>query len=143
MSRVGLEAAAWAAFPTRIVVDDHVVHIDSFPVGDDTVLITRGDRDVFSLLVVQPDVAPDAARSAMAQAVLVDNVSDAEQILIDTGSGRGPVGWRGAPPARLDRRISALRQAAHSWGASADVRPAEGAPLLASSGRADRRSPCP
>ncbi len=92
MSRVGLEAAAWAAFPTRVVVDDHVVHIDSFLVDDDMVLITRGDRDVFSLLVVPADAAPDAARSAMAQAVRVDNVSDAEQILIDTGSGRGPVG---------------------------------------------------
>ncbi|MFE1462966.1 DUF5994 family protein [Streptomyces nigra] len=92
VSRVGLEAAARAAFPTRVVVDDHVVHIDSFPVDDDTVLITRGDRDVFSLLVVPADAAPDAARSAMAQAVRVDNVSDAEQILIDTGSGRGPVG---------------------------------------------------
>ncbi|OYP20281.1 hypothetical protein CFC35_22800 [Streptomyces sp. FBKL.4005] len=92
VSRVGLDASAWEGLPTRIVVDDHVVHIDSFPVGDDTVLITRGDRDIFSLLVVPPDAALDAARAAMAQAVRVDNVSDAEQILIDTGSGRGPVG---------------------------------------------------
>jgi hypothetical protein len=92
VSRVGLDAAVWEGLPTRIVVDDHVVRVDSFPVGDDTVLITRGDRDIFSLLVVPPDAAPDAARSAMAQAVRVDNVSDAEQILIDTGSGRGPVG---------------------------------------------------
>src|SRR5690349_23781308 len=52
-----------------------------------SVLITRGDRDIFSLLVVPPDAAPDAARAAMAQAVRADNASDAEQILIDTGSG--------------------------------------------------------
>jgi hypothetical protein len=71
-------------------VDDRVVRVDSFPVGDDTVLITRGDRDVFSLLVVPPNTAPDAARAAMAQAVRADNVSQAEQILIDTASERGP-----------------------------------------------------
>lgn len=57
-----------------------MVHVDPFPVGDDTVLITRADRDVFSLLVVPPDAASDAARAAMAQAVRADNVCDAEQI---------------------------------------------------------------
>lgn len=84
VSRVGLDAAAWEELPTRLMVDDRVVHIDSFPVGDDTVLITRGDRDYFSLLVVPPDTAPDAARAAMARAVRADNVTEAEQILIDT-----------------------------------------------------------
>ncbi|MEV0696057.1 DUF5994 family protein, partial [Streptomyces sp. NPDC050388] len=49
-------------------------------------LITRGDRDHFSLLVVPPDTMPDAARAAMARAVRADNVTGAEQILIDTGS---------------------------------------------------------
>jgi hypothetical protein len=63
------------------------VHIDSFPVGDDTVLITRGDRDYFSLLVVPPDTMPDAARAAMARAVRADNVTGAEQILIDINAG--------------------------------------------------------
>ena len=92
VSRVGLDAAAWEGLPTRIVVDDHVVHIDSFPVGDDTVLITRGDRDHFSLLVVPPDTPPEAARAAMAQAVLAGNVSEGEQILIDTGTGHRPSG---------------------------------------------------
>ncbi|MEU2059760.1 DUF5994 family protein [Streptomyces sp. NPDC013455] len=92
VTRVGLDTAAWEGLPTRIVVDDRVVHIDSFPVGDDTVLITRGDRDLYSLLVVPPDAAPDAARAAMAQAVRADNVSQAEQILIETGSGHGPSG---------------------------------------------------
>ena len=90
VTRVGLDAAAWEGLPTRIVVDDRVVHVDSFPVGDDTVLITRGDQDVFSLLVVPPHATPEAAHAAMAQAVRADNISQAEQILIDTGSGHGP-----------------------------------------------------
>ncbi len=90
VTRVGLDSAAWEGLPTRIVVDDRVVHIDSFPVGDDTVLITRGDQDVFSLLVVPPHATPEAAHAAMAQAVRADNISQAEQILIDTGSGHGP-----------------------------------------------------
>ncbi|MEU0392667.1 DUF5994 family protein [Streptomyces sp. NPDC006208] len=85
VTRVGLDTAAWEELPMRLIVDDRVVHIDSFPVGDDTVLITRGDRDHFSLLVVPPDATPDAARAAMARAVRADNVSQADQILIDTG----------------------------------------------------------
>ncbi|MFD7443879.1 DUF5994 family protein [Streptomyces sp. NPDC059909] len=86
VARVGLDAGAWEELPTRLTVDDRVVHIDSFPVGDDTVLITRGDQDYFTLLVVPPDTTPDAARAAMARAVLVDNVTQAEQILIETSA---------------------------------------------------------
>ncbi|MEU5051604.1 DUF5994 family protein [Streptomyces sp. NPDC021096] len=86
ITRVGLDASAWEALPTRLTVDDRVVHLDSFPVGDDTVLITRGDNDHFTLLVVPPDAALDAARAAMARAVRADNVTQAGQILIDTGS---------------------------------------------------------
>ena len=88
VTRVGLDAGAWEALPTRLVIDDRVVHIDSFPVGDDTVLITRGDRDHFSLLVVPPHATPDAARAAMAEAVRAGNVTQADQILIDTGTDR-------------------------------------------------------
>ncbi|MEU0369636.1 DUF5994 family protein [Streptomyces sp. NPDC006283] len=87
VTRVGLDSSAWEELPTRLVIDDRVVHIDSFPVGDDTVLITRGERDYFSLLVIPPDTPPDAARAAMARAVRADNAT-AEQILIDTGIGR-------------------------------------------------------
>ncbi|MFF4571423.1 DUF5994 family protein [Streptomyces sp. NPDC001410] len=90
VTRVGLDAGTWDELPTRVMVDGRVVHIDSFPVGDDTVLITRGDRDHFSLLVVPPDTSPDAARAAMARAVRADNVTEAEQILIDTGSDTPP-----------------------------------------------------
>jgi hypothetical protein len=88
VTRVGLDAGAWEGLPTRLVIDDRVVHIDSFPVGDDTVLVTRGDQDHFSLLVVPPHATPDAARAAMAEAVRAGNVTQAEQILIDTGTDR-------------------------------------------------------
>ncbi|MDQ0992115.1 DUF5994 family protein [Streptomyces sp. V3I7] len=86
ITRVGLDAAAWDGLPTRLVIDDRVVHIDSFPVGDGTILITRGDQDHFSLLVVPPHATADAARAAMARAVRADNITRAAQILIDTGT---------------------------------------------------------
>ncbi|GLV78786.1 DUF5994 family protein [Streptomyces hygroscopicus] len=87
VSRVGLDSGAWDELPTRLTIDGRVVHIDSFPIGDDTVLITRGAQDLFSLLVVPPDTKPDAARAAMARAVRADNVTEAEQILIEIGTG--------------------------------------------------------
>ena len=43
LTRVGLDATAWEGLPTRIVVGDRVVHVGSFPVSDDTVLISRGE----------------------------------------------------------------------------------------------------
>ncbi len=69
ITRVGLDTDAWDELPTRLTIDGRVVRIDSFPVGDDTVLITRGSNDLFSLLVVPPHTAADAARAAMAAAV--------------------------------------------------------------------------
>ncbi|MER7107123.1 DUF5994 family protein [Streptomyces sp. NPDC000229] len=87
VTRVGLDAAAWEDLPVRLVIEDRVVHIDSFPVGDDTILVTRGERDYFTLLVVPPHATPDAARAAMARAVQTGNVTDAAHILIDTGTG--------------------------------------------------------
>ena len=84
VTRVGLDAVGWEGLPTRIVVDDRVVHIDSFAVGDDTVLVTREKGDIFSLLVIPPNATPEAAHAAMAQAVRPGNVTRAEQILIDT-----------------------------------------------------------
>ncbi|MER6221502.1 DUF5994 family protein [Streptomyces sp. 900105755] len=90
VTRVGLDGSAWDELPTRVMVDDRVVHIDFFPVGDDTVLITRGEGDLFSLLLVPPDTSPDAARAAMARAVRAENVTEARQILIETGSDTPP-----------------------------------------------------
>jgi hypothetical protein len=53
-------------------------------VGDETALVTRGDQDHFSLLVIPPDTPPEAARTAMTEAVRSDNLKQAQQILIDT-----------------------------------------------------------
>jgi hypothetical protein len=64
ITRVGLDRDAWDELPTRMTIDGRVVHIDSFPVGDGTVLVTRGGNDLFSLLVVPPHTLPDAARAA-------------------------------------------------------------------------------
>lgn len=88
VTRVGLDSGAWEGLPTRMTIDDRVIHIDSFSVGDDTVLVTRGEHDLFSLLVIPPHATPDAARAAMAEAVRAGSGRRAEQILIDTGAGR-------------------------------------------------------
>ncbi|WP_329622515.1 DUF5994 family protein [Streptomyces sp. NBC_01255] len=82
ITRVGLDTDAWGEVPTRLVIDDRVVRLDSFPVGDDTVLITRGDNDHFALLVVPPHTTADAARAAMARAVDAGNVTQAAEILV-------------------------------------------------------------
>ncbi|WP_371677768.1 DUF5994 family protein [Streptomyces sp. NBC_01276] len=84
ITRVGVDASAWNGVPTRLVVDDQVVHLDSDPVGDDTVLVTRGHNDHFALLVVPPDTTADAAREAMARAVRADNITQAAQLLVAT-----------------------------------------------------------
>ncbi|MFM9370939.1 DUF5994 family protein [Streptomyces sp. Da 82-17] len=82
ITRVGLDSAAWTQIPTRLVVDDRVVHLDSFPVGDDTVLITRGGSDHFALLVVPPQADAEAAREAMARAVDAGSAAQATEILL-------------------------------------------------------------
>ncbi|MEU9231154.1 DUF5994 family protein [Streptomyces subrutilus] len=84
ITRVGVDASAWNGLPVRLVIDDQIVHLDSDPVGDGTVLITRGHNDHFALLVVPPDTTADAAREAMARAVRADNSTQAAQILIAT-----------------------------------------------------------
>ncbi|MFE1899338.1 DUF5994 family protein [Streptomyces yangpuensis] len=99
ITRVGVDASAWNALPPRLIIDDQVVHLDSDPVGDDTVLITRGHNDHFALLVVPPDTTADAAREAMARAVRADNITEAAQILIATTPGPEDAG-AGDPAAR-------------------------------------------
>ena len=88
ITRIGLDAEAWDELPTRLVVEGRVVHIDSFPIGDDTVLISREGQDHFVLLVVPPHATPEAARTAMAHAAQVGNITSAEQILIELRAGR-------------------------------------------------------
>jgi Family of unknown function (DUF5994) len=86
IARVGLDADAWDDVPGRMIIDGRVVHIDWYPVGDDTVLITRGDQDHFVLLVVPPDTTPSAAHEAMSRAVQAGNITAAQQILIETAT---------------------------------------------------------
>lgn len=102
VTRVGLDAGAWDEAPGRLTVDGRVVHIDWYPVGDDTVLVTRGDRDHFVLLVIPPRAAPSVAREAMARAVEAGNAVRAEQILVDTGINP-------ARPAAADRDAGQAR----------------------------------
>jgi hypothetical protein len=91
ITRVGLDAAAWDGLPTRLIIDERVVHIDSYPAGDDTILISRGEQPHFVLMVVPPHATASAARTAMAEAVRVGNLTAAEQILIDVGAtGEAP-----------------------------------------------------
>ncbi|GGQ55192.1 DUF5994 family protein [Kitasatospora griseola] len=59
VASVGLDAEAFDDVPARLVVDGRSVHLDRYPVGDDTVIITRGGRDHFSLLVVPPAGEPE------------------------------------------------------------------------------------
>ncbi|MEV4556673.1 DUF5994 family protein [Kitasatospora sp. NPDC049285] len=90
VASIGLDADAWDDIPPRLVVDGRPVHIDRYPVGDDTVIITRGDRDHFSLLVVPPQASQEAALAAMARAVLAGGTDSAQQILVTTGIGSAP-----------------------------------------------------
>ncbi|MCX5082669.1 DUF5994 family protein [Streptomyces sp. NPDC056121] len=82
IARVGLDSAAWEELPTRLIIDDRVVHLDAHEVGDGTALVTRGDGDYFVLLVVPPESDPAAARAAMARAVRDDNITEAAQLLV-------------------------------------------------------------
>ncbi|WP_354641398.1 DUF5994 family protein [Kitasatospora camelliae] len=90
IASVGLDADAWDDVPARLVVDGRSVHLDRYPVGDDTVIITRGDRDHFSLLVVPPQASQEAALASMARAVQAGGTDSARQILIATGIGHEP-----------------------------------------------------
>lgn len=87
---LGLDADAWDDVPARLVVDGRSVRIDRYPVGDDTVMVTRGSRDHFSLLVVPPQASQEAAHAAMARAVQAGGTDSARQILIATGIDSEP-----------------------------------------------------
>ncbi|MFJ6617455.1 DUF5994 family protein [Kitasatospora sp. NPDC091335] len=87
VASVGLDAEAWDDVPARLLVDGRSVHIDRYPVGDDTVIVTRGDHDHFSLLVVPPQAGREAALAAMTRAVEAGGSDSARQILVATGIG--------------------------------------------------------
>ncbi|MDQ0582043.1 DUF5994 family protein [Streptomyces rishiriensis] len=85
LARVGLDAGAWDERPGHLSVDGRTVRIDWSAVGDDTMIVTRGDQDHFMFLVIPPQTAPPLARAAMAMAVRDDNDASAERILTATG----------------------------------------------------------
>ncbi|MFH8367808.1 DUF5994 family protein [Streptomyces sp. NPDC018031] len=55
ITRLGVDASAWDGIPPRLVIDGQVVHLESEPVRDGPVLVTRGHDDHFALLAVPPD----------------------------------------------------------------------------------------
>ncbi|MER0449040.1 DUF5994 family protein [Streptomyces sp. Edi4] len=108
-ARPVLRRPAWDEIPTRLVIDDRVVHLGSFPVGDDTVLITRGHNDHFALLMVPARASVEAARTAMARAVRADNTARAAHLLLTTRPppGKSPLpDARQAAPANRDQSSS-------------------------------------
>lgn len=85
IARVGLDADAWDGLGEPLFVDGRLVHVDWFPVGDDTVIITRGDLDHFSLLAIPPEASIDEAHAAMTMATHIGNTESGQQILVATG----------------------------------------------------------
>ncbi|MFD7947551.1 DUF5994 family protein [Streptomyces sp. NPDC059744] len=85
VARVGLDASAWDDAPGHLVIGGRTVHIDWSAVDDSTMIVTRGDQDHFSFLVIPPQASAAAARAAMAMAVQDGNCTPAEQILMGVG----------------------------------------------------------
>jgi hypothetical protein len=103
LARVGLDAGAWDERPGRLVVEGRSVRLDWSAVGDDTMIVTRGDQDHFLFPVVPPQTPPALARAAMAGAVRDDNDVSAARILAATGVTAAdrtgaPPGAPAAPP---------------------------------------------
>ncbi|MEE1773544.1 DUF5994 family protein [Streptomyces sp. JV185] len=85
VARVGLDASAWDDTPGHLVIGGRTVRIDWSAVDDSTMIVTRGDQDHFSFLVIPPQADAAAARAAMAMAVQDGNCTPAEQTLMGVG----------------------------------------------------------
>ncbi|WP_151478005.1 DUF5994 family protein [Streptomyces albicerus] len=88
IARVGLDTSDWDETPGHLVVAGHTVRIDWSAVGDNTMIVTRGDKDHFLFLVIPPQTAPSPARAAMAMAVRDYNAVSAEHVLAAAGITR-------------------------------------------------------
>jgi Family of unknown function (DUF5994) len=88
IDRIGLDADAWDGLGEPLFVNGRLIHVDWFPVGDDTVIITRGDLDHFSLLAIPPEASVDEAHAAMTMATHIGNTESGQQILVATGIAR-------------------------------------------------------
>ncbi|MFI6663039.1 DUF5994 family protein [Streptomyces sp. NPDC050523] len=88
IARVGLDASDWDGTLGHLFVDGHMVRIDWSAVGDNTMIVTRGDQDHFLFLVIPPGAGTGPAHAAMVMAVQDDNAVSAEGILAATGITR-------------------------------------------------------
>lgn len=96
IDRIGLDADAWDGLGRPLFVEGRLIEVDWFPLGDDTVLVTRGTLDDFSLLVIAPDATVDEAHAAMTMATHIGNTETGQQILVATGIARPA--WQGSRP---------------------------------------------
>lgn len=92
VTSLGLDTDAWDDVPARLVVDGRSVHTNWYPVGDDTVIIARGDRDHLTLLVIPPQASLDAAHAVMARTVEAGGTDSARRIPVATGISSEPSG---------------------------------------------------
>ena len=88
IDRIGLDADAWDGLGEPLFVDGRLMEIDWFPVGDDTIIITRGTLENFALLAISPDVTADEAHATLTMATHTGDTESAQQILIATGVSR-------------------------------------------------------
>ncbi|WP_264081191.1 DUF5994 family protein [Streptomyces spectabilis] len=85
VTRIGLDAGAWDVHLHSMAVDGHLVRIDWSEVEDHTMLVTRGQQDIFSFLMLPPHADGTAAHAAMTLAVRDGNSASAAEILAATG----------------------------------------------------------
>ncbi|NLU75925.1 hypothetical protein HCC61_25280 [Streptomyces sp. HNM0575] len=85
IDRVGLDADAWDGLGEPLVVEGRHVEVEWFPVGEDTILVSRGGLDNFALLAIAPDASVDEAHAAMTMATHIGNTETGQQILVATG----------------------------------------------------------
>lgn len=88
IARVGLDASDWDVSPGHLFVDGHMVRVDWSAVGDNTMIVTRGDQDHFLFLVIPPGAGSGPAHAAMVMAVQDDDAVSAEGILAAAGITR-------------------------------------------------------
>lgn len=85
VTRVGLDSDAWDGAHKPLFFQGRLVHIDWFPVGDDTIIVTRGEQDHFLLLAIPPHATRTEAEAALNKALRTDNAETGTQILLATG----------------------------------------------------------
>jgi hypothetical protein len=85
IDRVGLDADAWDGLGEPLYVEGRHIQIDWFPLGEDTILVSRGELGSYSLLAVPPDAGVDEAHAAMTMATHIGNTETGQQILVATG----------------------------------------------------------